>query len=77
MRKIPKPSPTSSPLLFEFGSEPLQETLTAVGVLEDGIAKAPMHEVFCKSFLQNWVRDENPYGVVSFIHFNLRDADPL
>ena len=50
---------------------------TGVQVLEDGIAKAPMHEVLCESFLQNWVRDENPYGVVSFIHVNLQDADPL
>ena len=31
MRKIPKPSPTASPLLFELDPEPLQETLTALG----------------------------------------------
>ena len=31
MRKIPKPSPTASPLLFELAPEPLQETLTARG----------------------------------------------
>jgi len=34
-------------------------------VLENGIAKAPLHDVLCKSFLHNWVRDENPYGVVA------------
>ena len=31
MRKIPKPSPTASPLLFELDPEPLEETLTALG----------------------------------------------
>jgi hypothetical protein len=31
MRKIPKPSPTASPLLFEPDPEPLQETLTTLG----------------------------------------------
>jgi len=31
MRKIPKPSPTATPLLFELDLEPLQETLTALG----------------------------------------------
>ena len=31
MRKIPKPSPTASPLLFELDPEPLRETLTALG----------------------------------------------
>ena len=31
MRKLTKPSPTVSPLLFELDSEPLQETLTALG----------------------------------------------
>ncbi len=31
MRKIPKPSPTASPLLFELDPDPLQETLTALG----------------------------------------------
>jgi hypothetical protein len=31
MRKIPKSSPTASPLLFELDPEPLQETLTALG----------------------------------------------
>jgi len=31
MRKIPKPSPTASPLLFELDPEPLQETLTGAG----------------------------------------------
>jgi hypothetical protein len=31
MRKIPKPSPTASPLRFELDPEPLQETLTALG----------------------------------------------
>jgi len=31
MRKIPKPSPTASPLLFELDPEPLKETLTALG----------------------------------------------
>jgi hypothetical protein len=31
MRKIPKPSPAASPLLFELGPEPRQETLTALG----------------------------------------------
>jgi hypothetical protein len=31
MRKIPKPSPTASPLLFELDPEPLQETLTGLG----------------------------------------------
>ena len=31
MRKLTKPSPTASPLLFELDPEPLQETLTALG----------------------------------------------
>ena len=31
MRKIERPSPTESPLLFELDPEPLQETLTALG----------------------------------------------
>ena len=31
MRKLTKPSPTVSPLLFEVDPEPLQETLTALG----------------------------------------------
>ena len=31
MRKIPKSSPTASPLLFEVDPEPLQETLTGLG----------------------------------------------
>jgi len=31
MRKIPKPSPTASPLRFELDPKPLQETLTALG----------------------------------------------
>ena len=31
MRKIQRPSPTESPLLFEVDPEPLQETLTALG----------------------------------------------
>jgi len=31
MRKIPKPSPTASPLRFELDPKPLQETLTARG----------------------------------------------
>src|ERR1035437_2401387 len=31
MRKIPKPSPPASPLLFELDPEPLEETLTALG----------------------------------------------
>ncbi len=31
MRKLTKPSPTVSPLLFELDPEPLQETLTALG----------------------------------------------
>ncbi len=31
MRKIPKASPTFSPLLFELDPEPLEETLTALG----------------------------------------------
>jgi hypothetical protein len=31
MRKIPKPSPTASPLPFELDPEPLPETLTALG----------------------------------------------
>src|ERR1017187_7286206 len=31
MRKIPKPSPTASPLLFELDPEPLEGSLTAVG----------------------------------------------
>ena len=31
MRRIEKPSPTESPLLFELDPEPLQETLTALG----------------------------------------------
>ena len=30
-RKIPKPSPTASPLRFELDPEPLPETLTALG----------------------------------------------
>ena len=46
-------------------------------VLEDGIAKAPMHEVLCQSFLQSRICDENTYGVVTFVHVNLQDADPL
>ena len=50
---------------------------TCVQVLENGIAKAPMHEVLCESFLQNWVHDENPHGIVSFIHVYLHEADPL
>jgi hypothetical protein len=31
MRKLPRPSPTASPLLFELDPEPLEETLTALG----------------------------------------------
>jgi Transposase DDE domain group 1 len=31
MRKIEKPSPTESPLLFEFDSQPAEEMLTALG----------------------------------------------
>src|SRR5437879_12794758 len=31
MRRIQKPSPTESPLLFELDPEPLQETLTVLG----------------------------------------------
>ncbi|MGA7339038.1 MAG: IS1380 family transposase [Terracidiphilus sp.] len=31
MRKLPNPSPTASPLLFELDPEPLQEILTALG----------------------------------------------
>src|ERR1700724_3403111 len=31
MRRIEKPSPTESPLLFELDPEPLQESLTALG----------------------------------------------
>src|ERR1022692_761750 len=31
MRKLTKPSPTASPLLFELDPEPLNETLTALG----------------------------------------------
>jgi len=31
MRKLDKPSPTESPLLFEIESEPAPETLTALG----------------------------------------------
>jgi len=31
MRKVTKPSPTASPLLFELNPEPLQETLTVLG----------------------------------------------
>ena len=31
MRRMQKPSPTESPLLFELDPEPLQETLTALG----------------------------------------------
>src|SRR5260370_34825333 len=33
MRKIEKPSPTESPLLFEFDSQPPAEMLTALGDL--------------------------------------------
>jgi len=33
MRKIEKPSPTESPLLFEFDSQPAEEMLTALGGL--------------------------------------------
>jgi hypothetical protein len=32
MRKIPKPSPTAAPLLFELDPEPLEETLTALEI---------------------------------------------
>jgi len=31
MRRMPKPSPTESPLLFEVDPQPLEETLTALG----------------------------------------------
>jgi hypothetical protein len=31
MRKMEKPSPTESPLLFEFDSQPAEEILTAWG----------------------------------------------
>src|SRR5713101_4750669 len=31
MRKIEKPSPTESPLLFEFDPKPAEEVLTALG----------------------------------------------
>jgi len=31
MRRIPKPSPTESPLLFEVDPQPLEEALTALG----------------------------------------------
>jgi hypothetical protein len=34
MRKLTKPSPTASPLMFELDPEPLQETLTGL-VLAD------------------------------------------
>jgi len=30
MRRMPKPSPTESPLLFEVDPQPLEETLTAL-----------------------------------------------
>jgi hypothetical protein len=33
MRKIEKPSPTESPLLFEFDPKPAEEILTALGGL--------------------------------------------
>ena len=33
MRKIEKPSPTESPLLFEFDPKPAEEMLTALGGL--------------------------------------------
>ena len=33
MRKMQKPSPTESPLLFEFDPKPPEETLTALGGL--------------------------------------------
>ena len=33
MRKIEKPSPTESPLLFEFDPKPAEEVLTALGGL--------------------------------------------
>ena len=41
---------------------------TCVQVLDKEITKAPQHEVFCLSFLQSRIRDENPYGLVFFIH---------
>jgi len=31
MRRVQKPSPTESPLLFEVDPKPLEETLTALG----------------------------------------------
>ena len=31
MRRMPKPSPTESPLLFEVDPQPLEEALTALG----------------------------------------------
>ena len=31
MKKVRKPSPTESPLLFEISPEPIPETLTALG----------------------------------------------
>src|SRR5208283_484565 len=37
MRKIPKSSPTASPLLFELDPEPLSETLTALGGIPLGV----------------------------------------
>jgi hypothetical protein len=33
MRKLEKPSPTESPLLFEFDPKPAEEMLTALGGL--------------------------------------------
>jgi hypothetical protein len=41
MRKIEKPSPTESPLLFEFDPKPAEEVLTALGG----------HPWWCKPFV--------------------------